>query len=318
MYKNKKIGIVIPAYNEELLIEQTITTLPDFVDNIIVIDDVSNDKTVEIVNKVAATNSKIILLCHQINRGVGGAISTGYIWCRENDIDIAVVMAGDGQMDPADLPALLEPVVDGKADYSKGNRLVTGEAWEKIPHARYLGNSALSLLTKIASGYWHVTDSQTGYTALNKKALHTVPIEDIFPRYGMPNDFLVTLNIYNMRVVDVPIEPVYDIGEKSGFKPHKVLLPLFWLVTRLFFRRMIQKYIIRDFHPLVFFYTFGFVLLVPGFFLGIYLIFYRFLVGTVSFTSALFAVFLFVSGFQSILFAMLFDMEANKELKATR
>ncbi|MFQ5429238.1 MAG: glycosyltransferase [Phycisphaerae bacterium] len=315
MYRDKRIGIVVPAHNEEPQIERTCATMPDWVDHIIVIDDCSADRTAEIVRRIAEADPRVLLLRHKTNRGVGGAISTGYIWCRDHDIDIAVVMAGDGQMDPADLPALLDPVVADRADYAKGNRLVTGEAWKRIPHTRYLGNSALTLLTKIASGYWHVTDSQTGYTALNKKALHLLPIEDIFPRYGMPNDFLVTLNIYSMRVADVPVNPVYHIGEKSGIKVRRAVFSLSLLLARLFVRRMVQKYIIRDFHPLIFFYTVGALLFVPGVLFGLELLLYRMTGTRVTATSALFAVFLCVSGLQSLLFAMLFDMEANRDLK---
>ena len=315
MYRDKKIGIVVPAYNEETQIERTLRTMPDWVDRIIVVDDASPDRTASVVQQAAAGDRRILLIRHQTNRGVGGSISSGYVWCRENDIDIAVVMAGDGQMDPADLPALLDPVVEDRTDYTKGNRLVTGEAWKRIPHARYLGNSALTFLTKIASGYWHVTDSQTGYTALNKRALHLLPLEDIYPRYGMPNDFLVTLNIYSMRVMDVPVNPVYGIGEKSGIKYRHAVFYLSLLLLRLFCRRMVQKYIIRDFHPLIFFYTFGTALLIPGLVFGLDLLFTRIFAKPVAATSALFAVFMLVSGLQLLLFGMLFDMEANRDLK---
>jgi glycosyltransferase involved in cell wall biosynthesis len=315
MYKNHIIGVVVPAYNEEKLIAQTINAMPDFVDKIIIVDDASSDRTSPIVQDIAITNNKVILISHEKNRGVGGAISTGYIWCRDHDVDIAIVMAGDGQMDPGDLPALLEPVVKDQADYTKGNRLITGEAWKKIPRIRYFGNSILSFMTKIASGYWHVTDSQSGYTALNKKALHLLPIENIYPRYGMPNDFLVTLNIYNMRVKDVPVRPVYGIGEKSGIRISRIIFTLSFLITRLFFRRMFQKYIIRDFHPLILFYTFGAFLLLLDLPLGIRLIYYRIIDGRIPPITALTVVFVTIMGFQSILFAMLFDMEANKDLK---
>jgi glycosyltransferase involved in cell wall biosynthesis len=315
MYKNHIIGVVVPAYNEEKLIAQTINAMPDFIDKIIIVDDASSDRTSPIVKDIAITNNKVILISHEVNRGVGGAISTGYIWCRDHDVDIAIVMAGDGQMDPADLPALMEPVVKDQADYTKGNRLITGEAWKKIPRIRYFGNSILSFMTKIASGYWHVTDSQSGYTALNKKALHLLPIENIYPRYGMPNDFLVTLNIYNMRVKDVPVRPVYGIGEKSGIRISSIIFTLSFLMTRLFFRRMFQKYVIRDFHPLILFYTFGAFLLLLDLPLGIRLIYHRIIDGRIPPINALTVVFVTIMGFQSILFAMLFDMEANKDLK---
>ncbi len=315
MYKDHRVCVVIPAYNEQKLIAHTVNGIPDFIDDIVVVDDLSKDNTVEIVKELCAKNPKVTLIAHEKNKGVGGAISSGYVWCRENDVDVAVVMAGDGQMNPDDLPALLDPVVEDKADYSKGNRLVTGEAWQKIPRKRYLGNAALTFLTKIASGYWHVTDSQTGYTALNKKALKLLPIEDIFPRYGMPNDFLVTLNIYSMRVVDVPVTPIYGIGEQSGIKVRKVIFTIGALLVRLFFKRMVQKYIIRDFHPLVLFYVFGGFLLL----IDIPLIFRMFAVwadiGKIPSINALTVVFVTLLAFQMLLFAMLFDMEANRDLK---
>ncbi len=315
MYGNKKIGVVVPAYNEETQIEHTIRTMPDYVDRIIVIDDRSEDRTAEIVRRLEKEDSRVLLIRHEENGGVGKAIGTGYIWCRDNDMDIAVVMAGDGQMDPDDMPGLLDPVVEDRADYTKGNRLITGEAWKKIPKVRYLGNSVLTFLTKIASGYWHVTDSQTGYTALNRKGLHLLPLEDIYPRYGMPNDFLVTCNIYNMRVMDVPIKPVYDIGEKSGIRITKVLFSLPALLIRLFLRRMVQKYVIRDFHPLVMFYALGFILLLADIPLVVRLIIGWISDGFVPPMTAMTILFCTIMGMQSILFAMLFDMEANRSLK---
>ena len=316
MYKGKTIGVVVPAYNEEKLIGRTLDTIPGFVDRIVVVDDCSQDGTVgQVRERVAQQPERVILIQHEANQGVGGAIATGYEWCRDHDLDVAVVMAGDAQMDPADLPALLDPVVEGEADYAKGNRLFTGDAWNQIPKLRYLGNSAMSLLTKIASGYWHVADSQSGYTAINRQALRTIDWGQMYKRYGQPNDLLVRLNVYNFRVRDVPVKPVYNIGEESGIKPLRMIPRLSWLLFKLFLYRMVQKYVIRDFHPLVFFYLMGVTLFVPGVLFGLYLFFYRLFLGPVSPTSALFAVFLFVSGLQSIFFAMWFDMEYNRELR---
>lgn len=316
MYKGESIGVVVPAFNEEKLIGQVLDTMPDFVDQIIVIDDCSKDRTAEIVESYCKKqDSRVLLLQHQVNQGVGGAIATGYKWCRDHDIDVAVVMAGDAQMDPDDLPALLDPVVSGEVDYAKGNRLISGEAWKIVPKVRYLGNSTLSLLTKIASGYWHVADSQTGYTAIRLEALRTLDLDGIYKRYGMPNDLLVKLNIHNFRVRDVEIKPVYDIGEVSGLKPFRSIPKLSWLMVRLFITRMIHKYVIRDFHPLVLFYLSGIVLALSGTAFGFYVVFYRLFVGSVTDNTPLFSVFLFVMGWQFILFAMWCDMEYNKELK---
>jgi glycosyltransferase involved in cell wall biosynthesis len=250
-----------------------------------------------------------------MNQGVGGAIATGYKWCRDHEVDVAVVMAGDAQMDPADLPTLLAPIVEDRADYAKGNRLFTGDAWNQIPRVRYLGNSAMSLLTKMASGYWHVADSQCGYTAINARALKMLDWDQMYKRYGQPNDLLVRLNVFNFRVCDVPVRPVYNIGETSGVKPLRMIPKLSWLLFKLFLHRMWQKYVIRDFHPLVFFYMMGVGLFVPGAVFGLYLFFYRLFAGPIAPTSALFAVFLFVTGLQSLFFAMWFDMEYNRDLK---
>jgi hypothetical protein len=194
--------------------------------------------------------------------------------------------------------------------------LFTGEAYKKIPKLRYFGNSILSLLTKIASGYWHVADSQCGYTAINKKALRTIEWGRMYKRYGQPNQLLTMLNIYNFKVRDVPVKPIYGVGEKSGIKIRKVVFTISYLLLKNFLWRMKEKYIIRDFHPLVFFYFLGLFLFPTGLIFGLYLFFLKIIYAyDIASTSALFSVFLFVSGLQSLFFAMWFDMESNKELK---
>lgn len=315
MYRDKTIAVIVPAYNEEKLIGKVLETVPTFIDHIVVVDDASSDRTGEVVRTHQQEDSRIIYLCHTKNEGVGGAIVTGYKWARDNEISISVVMAGDAQMDPKDLPKLLDPVVDGEVDYSKGNRLFTGRAWRVIPKTRYLGNAVLSFLTKIASGYWHVADSQSGYGAVSLEVLKTIDLDSIYKRYGMPNDFLVKLNVYHFRVRDVPVNPIYGIGERSGIKIYKVVFTLSSLLLKLFIWRLKEKYIIRDFHPLVLFYLMGFVLTPIGFIFGCYLLIYRLFIGPVAATSALFAAFFAISGLQSLFFAMWFDMEYNKELK---
>ncbi|MFB3886348.1 MAG: glycosyltransferase family 2 protein [Thermodesulfobacteriota bacterium] len=315
MYRDKSVAVIVPAYNEERLIGKVLKTIPAFVDHIAVVDDASRDRTEEVVKNHQADDSRIIYLRHSKNEGVGGAIVTGYKWARDNGIEISVVMAGDGQMDPEDLPKLLDPVVEREADYSKGNRLFTGKAWRIIPKTRYLGNAILSFLTKIASGYWHIADSQSGYGAVSLEVLKTIDLDEVYKRYGMPNDFLVRLNVYHFRVRDVPVNPVYGIGERSGIKIHKVVFTLSFLLLRLFLWRLKEKYVIRDFHPLVLFYLLGFVLTPIGILLGCYLLVLRFLVGPIATTSALFAAFFAISGLQSLFFAMWFDMEYNKSLR---
>jgi glycosyltransferase involved in cell wall biosynthesis len=316
VYKSKTVAVVVPAYKEEKLIGRVIETMPDYVDHIVVVDDCSPDRTSEVVRGLQATHPRVVLLRHEVNQGVGGAIATGYKWCRDQQIDATAVMAGDAQMDPADLPNLLDPVVAGEVDYAKGNRLISGESWYKVPRVRYLGNAALSLLTKIASGYWHVADSQTGYTVINLKALQTIDPDLIYKRYGMPNDLLVRLNIYNFRVRDVEIKPVYGVGEQSGIRPIRMIPKLSLLIMRLFIKRMVQKYIIRDFHPLVFFYMLaGFLLGVAGPLLMIRLIWFWVASGRIPPINALTLILVIITGLQFLLFAMWFDMDYNRDLQ---
>ena len=321
MYQGKSIAVVVPAYNEELLIGRVIETMPEYVDKIVVVDDCSRDGTRRRVmsyinNGNPFHSSRLILFEHSKNEGVGGAIATGYKWCRDQEIDVAVVMAGDAQMDPSDMLALLEPVVSGEADYSKGNRLFTGDAWKQIPKVRYLGNSAMSLFTKIASGYWHVADSQSGYTAISLRALKLINWDQMYKRYGQPNDLLVRLNIFNLRVRDIPVKPIYNIGEKSGIKPLWMIPKLSWLLFKLFLWRMWQKYVIRDFHPLVFFYAMAFFLLFASMPLGLR-VFYRWLILGMQIPSinALAWMLSVIAGLQALFFAMWFDMEYNKNLR---
>ena len=316
MYKGKTVCVVVPAYNEEKLIGRVIETMPDCVDKIVVVDDKSTDKTAELVRNYAGqSNGRIVLIQHSENQGVGGAIVTGYKWARDNKMSVTAVMAGDAQMAPEDLPSLLDPVVGGEVDYAKGNRLFTGNAWQLIPKMRYLGNSYASLLTKVASGYWHVADSQTGYTVINLRALEILDLDGIYKRYGMPNDILVKLNIYNFRVRDIPVKPVYNIGEKSMMKARNIMVTLSWLLLKDFLYRLKEKYIIRDFHPLIFFYLFGCLFGFATILLFIRVFYLWFTTGHIPPVNALAAMFSFMSTAQFTLFAMWFDMESNKDLK---
>lgn len=318
MFEEHRVSVVIPAHNEELLIERVVNGLPQFVDHIIVVDDESKDQTAAKLTALKSMHGdRLVVIRHPQNRGVGGAIVTGY----EEALRIAparhlvAVMAGDAQMDPEDLPKLLAPCARGEVDYAKGNRLTTGEAWKLIPRTRYLGNAVLSLLTKIASGYWHVADSQTGYTVITAEALAIVQLRRLYPRYGFPNHLLVELNNYDFRVRDVPIKPVYNVGEVSGIRLHKVIPTISWLLVRCYFWRMKEKYIIRDFHPLIFFLSLGIFLTAGSLIFSAYLVYLRLTIGPLSSVAAIFAGLCLNSGVQSILFALWMDMERNKGLR---
>jgi glycosyltransferase involved in cell wall biosynthesis len=318
VFKGCRVGVVVPAYNEERQIEDVLATMPDFVDRMFVVDDCSADKTSDVIKHWAKRRGnahRVQLIRHEARGGVGKAITTGYKAALEDGMEVVAVMAGDGQMDPTELPMILEPVADGKAAYSKGNRLTSGVAWEKTPHVRYLGNAFLSLLTKIASGYWHVADTQSGYTAISAEALRAINLDDLYPSYGYPNDMLVRLNIRNFRVADVHIAPRYGIGERSSMKVWKVIPTVSLLLLRGFFYRMFEKYVIRDFHPLVFFYALGFLLTTIGFVLGVVETIAKITQGNIAIATVVLVALLGISGLQLLLFAMWFDMEYNKELR---
>ena len=260
---------------------------------------------------------RIILISNLINGGVGAAIARGYKWCLDNNIDCTAVMAGDGQMDPAELEKICLPIINEDIDYVKGNRLIHGGARLVIPKTRYFGNSILSILTKIASGYWHVSDTQTGYTAISLSALSAIRLHDIYKSYGMPNDMLVKLNIAFCTLKEVKIKPVYNIGEMSKMNVAKVIPRISLLLFKSFFKRLWVKYLFRDFHPLFLLYHFAF-------FLGIFTIPYALKIinitisgGSVSPATMLAFFFLFTSSFQSLLFAMWMDIQDNERLYKT-
>jgi glycosyltransferase involved in cell wall biosynthesis len=312
MLEGKRVGVVVPAYNEELLIAETVAGMPAFVDRIYIVDDSSKDGTVEKARAIA--DPRVEVIQHDRNQGVGAAIVTGYKRARDEGIDVTAVMAGDNQMDPDDLETLCAPVARGDLDYAKANRLFTGQAWQLIPRYRYLGNAALSMLTKIASGYWHVADSQSGYTAIGLPMLEVLDLDRIYRGYGMPNDMLVHLNVWNARVRDFPSRPIYGVGERSGIRLRKVIPRMSWLLVKAFFWRMKEKYVIRDFHPLVFFYMLGFLMSALGVGLGISVTILRILGNELTAATVVLVALLVIFGSQFSLFAMWFDMESNKDL----
>jgi hypothetical protein len=169
---------------------------------------------------------------------VGAAIATGYRRALGLDVDAAVVMAGDGQMDPADLPGLLQPLIEGRCEYVKGNRFRDPEVWRAMPPLRIAGNLLLSLATRLTSGYWHLFDSQCGYTVASRRALEVIDAAGLFPRYGYPNDLLARLNTAGLRVEDAPVRAVYGPNWRSGIRLSTVVYPMSWVLLRSWLRRV--------------------------------------------------------------------------------
>jgi glycosyltransferase involved in cell wall biosynthesis len=309
----KRLAVVVPAHDEEALIAGTLAGIPEFVDRVYVVDDHSQDGTAKRAQE--AGDVRVEVISHPQNEGVGAAIVTGYQRALTEGIDVTCVMAADGQMDPADLEKIATPVARGEVEYAKANRLFTGQAWQLMPRHRYLGNAVLSMLTKIASGYWHVADSQSGYTAISREMLEQLDLERVYPRYGFPNDMLVHLNVWNARVRDVPSRPIYGVGERSEIRLGRVIPSIAWLLLKGFLWRLREKYVIRDFHPLVFFYTFGIVLTIAGLVLGAVETVLRLMGNELTTPTMILVALLLISGSQFTLFAMWFDMESNKDLR---
>lgn len=238
MYRQLRIGVVIPAYNEENAIAATVAAVPEYVDKIMVVDDGSSDETAQ----RATIRPDVCIIRHPTNRGVGGAIATGYRRALDSFCDVAVVMGGDGQMDPQDLPALLDPIASGNADYVKGNRFLHPDIWREMPFARIVANAALSIATRITSGYRHVFDSQCGYTAAHRDILTKLDLDELWARYGYPNDLLSRLHTVGARVEDVAVRPIYGEHWKSGIGLTAAVHPMPWVLLRSWGTRLASEW----------------------------------------------------------------------------
>ena len=314
MYREKKIALVIPAYNEEKLIKPTLKAVPDFVDRIFVVDDASIDNTAGVVGELSKHDHRIELISHEMNSGPGQGIITGYKRSAAEGCDIAVVAGGDNQMPLNQMERFLDPLIDGEADYTKGNRFVfLPDTLEKMPKSRLLGNVVITGLTKISSGYYKVMDVVDGYTATTKKVIDLIDWDKAWKGYGYPMDFLIRLNAFSLKVKDVPRSSIYLKGERqSQIKGLRYALKVSPMLLRGFFWRLITKYIYRDFHPLVFFYFAGLILFPFGIFYGLYLVYQQVAGIGVSGPRAILCALSLIMGLQFLLFAMLFDMQESK------
>lgn len=244
VFRGRALAVVVPAYNEADKIAATIRSIPGFVDHVIVVDDGSRDATAAIARRVARRAAgrggarQVEVIVHPENRGVGAAIATGYARARALGVAATAVMAGDGQMDPADLPRLVAPVLEGEADYAKGDRLAWPRGWREMPFVRLMGSVVLSFLTRIAAGCPRLSDSQCGYTVASPRALAVLERAGMFPRYGYPNDVIARLAAAGARIQDVPVRPVYGPAWRSGLRPSRVALPIARLLVGAWLRRL--------------------------------------------------------------------------------
>ncbi len=265
MYKNLCVAVVVPAFNESLLVGRTLRGVPDFVDSIVVIDDASTDETSAAV--LAVDDPRVHLIRHETNTGVGGAICDGHRWALDKGADVCAIMSGDDQMDGRHLPALLDPIADEGIGFTKANRFGQVSVLSEMPIMRLIGNVALSFLTKLASGYWNLFDPQNGYTAIHRSALERIDLARIQRGYAFENDLLITLNIVGVRARDVPIPAVYG-DEVSSLRIHREAPRLAALLFRGFWRRMILKYVFPSFSAIALLFFTGLALCTIGLAMG--------------------------------------------------
>ena len=348
MYRDHTVSVIVPAYNEEGLIGNVIQEMPAFVDRMYVIDDCSTDRTWEEIQTAAhddaeaaidtavasdgfepvvpdggemsmleqrahvhTPSGRVVPIQHQENRGAGGAIKTGYLAALQDEIDITVTVDGDGQMDLSEMTKLLDPIVEGDADYAKGNRLLYEDYRGSMPKWRFFGNSILTFLTKIASGYWKTMDPQNGYTAISHRALDNAGIGGLYEYYGYCNDLLVKLNAKGMRVADVAMPAVYGEEESSISYPEYI-----WKVSGMllanFLWRLKTRYLVLDFHPLALFYYFGAVMVGLGIAAAGWAVYVGSFGSGSVFVRGSLSLMIFTMGSMFLMFAMLFDMRANE------
>jgi glycosyltransferase involved in cell wall biosynthesis len=309
MYRGLSVAVAIPAFRAEATIGQVVATLPALVDRIVVVDDASPDGTSAAL--AAVSDPRLEALRHERNRGVGGAMKTAFARCLELGVDVVVKMDSDGQMDPARLPSLLDPLIDRGCDYAKGNRFLDEHALRDMPRVRLLGNLALTFLTKMASGYWHVFDPQNGYLACRTSILKRLDLDAIAEDYFFENDMLVHLNILEGRVVDVPMPARYG-DERSSMRIGTVLRRFPMRLLDRLRKRVWQRYVVRDFSPVALFLFLGFPLMLAGIGFGGWAWYESATTGVVSSTGrVMLSVLPIVIGFQLILQAVLLDISSS-------
>lgn len=308
MFNGAVIAAVVPAYKEEKMITRVIDTMPDYVDHIIIVDDCSPDTTSEMVRQ--STDKRITLIRHDVNKGVGGAIITGHKKAMELGTDVNVIMAGDAQMDPAYLPALLERVTTDGYGFAKANRFFAPESFSGMPGYRVFGNIVLSFMTKLASGYWHLFDPQNGYTAIRTEVLRRIPLDRIAPRYSFENDLLIHLNILQIPAVDVPVPAVYG-EEVSTIKLRRVVPELMSLLTVGFWRRIWYRYVLWSFSPIALLLILGLVLFLFGLGVAIWVCFQIAASAVATAATVMLAALPLMIGTQMLISALQLDIQSS-------
>ena len=303
-----KISVVIPCYNVSKHIEEVVNKMPSEINHIIVVNDCSTDSTLSILEKIASNNSKVHVLSHAVNQGVGGAMISGYKKSLELGADITIKMDGDGQMDASYISNLIQPIIEGKADFAKGNRFRDLKALQSMPAVRRIGNLGLSFLIKAASGYWNIFDPTNGFTAIKNEVLASINFNKLHKRYYFETSMIAELYFCNAVIHDVPMKAIYG-DEISGLSSTKTLFEFPPKLLMTFLRRIVLKYFLFDFNIGSLYLITGIPLFLYGFIFGLlkYEEYNKLGVGAPTGTVIL-PTLLIILGFQLLLAGLAFDI----------
>jgi dolichyl-phosphate beta-D-mannosyltransferase len=309
MYRKLETAVVIPCYNEEKMITQTIKKIPEYIDHIIAVNDASTDNTIGVLNKLKKQYSKLIIVDNKVNQGVGGALIAGYDYAIKNTKATAIgIVAGDDQFDSSYLKAMLDDFIDQSADYVKASRFFHREAFKTMPKYRQFGNIFISLLTKFSTGYYSITDITNGCGWLRREIIEKVDFSIVEKRYDYETSMLTALSIANAKVIDHAV-PAHYGDEKSTIK----LIPTAWrnlkAVWKGFWRRIYYKYVLYGFHPVALFLFTGMFFLIISLLLAIFLLYVKlFAHQSPTAGSVMLAVLPFILGIQLTLTALTIDV----------
>lgn len=308
MYRDLRVAAILPCYNEKNLIAKTINTLPDFVDYIIAVDDLSTDETWDIISKLSKKNKRIVPIHLTVNQGIGGAYINGFKAALDKGADLIFTMAGDAQCNQDYMPAMIDTLIDGDFDYVKANRFVHLEELKQMPKFRRIGNTIITILTKFSSGYYSIFDSQNGYGVFKRKTLEKLPFDSIGRRYDYENTLLISLSIMGAKIKDEPVPAIYG-DEESTIPVFKTTMRALRVVWRGFWHRIYRKYVLINFHPIALFIYGGITLTVAGILFGIYLVVDKLVsASSPSSGTVMLVVLPIILGFQLLLTAITMDM----------
>ena len=309
MYRKLETAVVIPCYNEEKMITQTIKKIPEYIDHIIAVNDASTDNTIGVLSKLKKQYSKLIIVDNKVNQGVGGALIAGYDYAIKNTKATAIgIVAGDDQFDSSYLKEMLADFIDQSADYVKASRFFHREAFKTMPKYRQFGNIFISLLTKFSTGYYSITDITNGCGWLRREIIEKVDFSIVEKRYDYETSMLTALSIANAKVIDHAV-PAHYGDEKSTIK----LIPTAWrnlkAVWKGFWRRIYYKYVLYGFHPVALFLFTGMFFLIISLLLAIFLLYVKlFAHQSPTAGSVMLAVLPFILGIQLTLTALTIDV----------